>query len=321
MSYREGNRPSAFSWFRIVLWSVLALSVIVPACLVWSVLPDLSDPSDEFFQRKGSLQSVDIETEWQQGNAIFRHVTLLSNSGLKVKMTTRFPRQGTAQGHPLVLILGGKRTGRDAVHLVSQQLPIALAAISYPDIDNWIVEGVKRYDVRQYQRTERDTVPAVLLALDYLLAQPPVDKQQVELVGVSLGAFFVSMPAALDERVSRTWLVHGAGEPEKVIAHRLKGRIESDVLRRFVAWASARLLAVESFRPENWLSRISPRKLVFINARDDEQLPLGSVEALHRSASQPYQVIWTEGQHIDTARDQVIHKLVNLVMERVLTSK
>lgn len=319
MSYRE-DRPSGFSWFRIVLWSLLALCVIVPAGLVWSVLPDLSDPSDEFYQRKGSLQSVEIEREWQQGDSILRHITLQSDSGLKVKMTTRFPRESTAQGHPLVLILGGKRTGRDAVHLVSQQLPIALAALSYPDLDNWVVEGVKRYDVRQYQQTERDTAPAVLLALDYLLAQPSVDKQQVELVGVSLGAFFVSMPAALDERITRTWLVHGAGEPEKVIAHRLKGRIESDVLRSFVAWVSARLLAVESFRPENWLSRISPRKLVFINARDDEQLPLSSVEALHRSASQPYEVIWTEGQHIDTGSDEVVQKLVNLVMQRVLTS-
>jgi dienelactone hydrolase len=179
---------------------------------------------------------------------------------------------------------------------------------------------VKRFDVRQYQQTERDTTPAVLLALDYLLAQSFVDQQQVELVGVSLGAFFVSMPAALDKRVTRTWLVHGAGEPEKVIAHKLKDRIKNDVLRKFVAWASARLLAVESFRPENWLSRISPRKLVFINARDDEQLPLTSVEALHRSASQPYDVIWTEGQHIDTGRAEVVQNMVNLIMDRVLTS-
>ena len=324
MSYR-GDRPSGFSWFRIILfrilpWSVLALSVIVPSFLVWSVLPDLSDPSDEFYQRKGLLEFIEIESEWHEGNSIFRHITLQSNSGLKVKMTMRFPQQVPAQGHPLVLILGGKRTGRDAVHQVSQQWPIILAAISYPGRDKWVVEGVKRFDVRQYQKTERDTTPAVLLALDYLLAQPSVDKQQVELVGVSLGAFLVSMPAALDNRVTRTWLVHGAGEPEKVIAHKLKGQIKTDVMRKFVARAIARLLAVESFRPENWLWRISPRKLVFINAKDDEQLPLTSVEALHRSASQPYEVIWTEGQHIDTGRDEVVKNLVNLVMGRVLTS-
>ncbi len=319
MSYRE-DRPSGFSWFRIVLWSVLGLCVIVPSYLVWSILPDLSDPSDEFYQRKGLLRSIDIESEWQEGNSIFRHITLQSNSGLMVKMTTRFPQEHTAQGHPLVLILGGKRTGRDAIHQVSQQLPIVLAAISYPNRDKWVVEGVKRFDVRQYQQTERDTTPAVLLALDYLLAQSSVDKQQVELVGVSLGAFFVSIPAALDKRVTRTWLVHGAGEPEKVIAHKLKGRIKTALLREFVAWASARLLAVESFRPENWLWRISPRKLVFINAKDDEQLPLASVEALHRSASQPYEVIWTEGQHIDTGRAEVVQNLVNLIMDRVQTT-
>ena len=320
MSHR-GDMPSVFSWFRIVLWSVLGLCVIVPSCLVWSLLPDLSDPSNEFYQRKGLLQSIDIEGEWQDGNSIFRRITLHSNSGLKVKMTTRFPQKHTAQGHPLVLILGGKRTGRDAVHQVSQQQPIILAAISYPNHDKWVREGMKRFDVRQHQQTVRDTVPAVLLALDYLLAHESVDKQQVELVGVSLGAFFVSIPAVLDQRVTRTWLVHGAGEPEKVIAYKLKGRIRGVWLRKLVAWAGARLIAVESLRPENWLGRISPRKLVFINAKDDEALPFTSVEALHRSASQPYEVIWTEGQHITTGRTEIVQDLVDLVMHRVQTTR
>ena len=320
MSYREGM-PAGSSWFRIVLWSVLGLCIIVPSYLVWSILPDSSDPSNEFYQRKGSLQSVDIESEWQEGDLIFRRITLHSNSGLKVNMTTRLPQKRTAQGHPLVLILGGIRTGRDAVHLVSQQQPIILAAISYPGYDKWAQEGMKRIDMRQYQQTVRDTAPAVLLALDYLLAQESADKQQVELVGISLGAFFVSIPAALDRRVTRTWLVHGAGEPEKVIAHKLKGRIKNALLRKLVAWASARLIAVESLRPENWLWRISPRKLVFINAKDDEAMPLTSVAAMHRSASQPYEVIWTEGQHITTDRTEVVQGLVNLIMQRVQTTR
>jgi len=283
------------------------------------MFPDLSDPSYEFYQRKGLLHSIDIEREWQDDNSIFRRITLHSNSGLKVKMTTRLPQKRTAQGHPLVLILGGLRTGRDAIHHVSQQQPVVLAAISYPQREKWAREGMKRFDVRQYQQTVRDTVPAVLLALDYLLAQESVDKQQVELVGVSLGAFFVAMPAVLDQRVTRTWLVHGAGEPEKVIAHKLKGRIKVAWLRKLAAWAGARLIAVESLRPENWLWRISPRKLVFINAKNDEALPLTSVEALHRSASQPYEVIWTEGRHITTGRTEIVQGLVDLVLHRVQT--
>ena len=315
------NRSSNRNWFRVVLWSFLGLCVVVPCYLVWLVLPDLSDPSNEFYQRKGLLQSIDIEREWQDGNSIFRHITLHSNSGLKVKMTMRLPLERTEKDLPLVFILGGERTGRDAVHLVSQQQPVILAAISYPSHDNWAREGVKLIDIRPYQQTVRDTAPAVLLALDYLLAQEPVDEQQVELVGVSLGAFFVGIPAALDKRVTRTWLVHGAGEPEKVIAHKLKERIKIVFLRKAMAWASARLIAVESMRPENWLWRISPRKLVFINAKDDEELPLSSVIALHRSASQPYEVIWTEGQHINTGRTEVVQGLVNLIMHRVQTTR
>ena len=117
--------------------------------------------------------------------------------------------------------------------------------------------------------------------------------------------------------MTRTWLVHGAGEPKKVIAHKLKRHIKIAWLRKLAAWAGARLIAVESLRSENWLWRISPRKLVFINARDDEALPLTSVEALHRSASQPYEVIWTEGQHINTGQTEVVQGLVDLLTHRV----
>ena len=69
--------PSGFNWLRIVLWCVLGLSVIVPSYLVWSILPDLSDPSNVFYQRKGSLQSIDIEREWQDDNSIFRRITFV----------------------------------------------------------------------------------------------------------------------------------------------------------------------------------------------------------------------------------------------------
>ena len=320
MSYRKGM-PPGLNRFGIILWSVMVLCIAVPAYLYWSLLPGLSDPSDEFYQRKGLLQSIEIESEWQDGDSLYRKITLHSSSNLQVKITTRHPAELDVQAYPLVVILGGRRTGRDALYQVSQPQPAIFAAISYPHIDDWVQQGIKRFDVRQYQQTARDTVPAVLLALDYLLAQEAIDKQQVELVGVSLGAFFVGIPAALDQRVTRTWLVHGAGEPEKVIEQKLQGEIDSVVLRKLAARASARLLAVESMRPENWLWRISPRKLVFINAKDDESMPLASVKALHRSASQPYEVIWTEGEHITTRRTEVVRGLVDLVMQRVQTTR
>lgn len=320
MRYQADGR-SRFRWFFWSLWGVLGLVILVPLYLFWSILPALSDPSDEFYQRKGLLQSIDIEREWREGDSIFRHITLRSNSGLNVKIALRLPQTRIEHGHPLVLILGGQRTGRDAIQYVPQQKAIVLAAMSYPHHEQWVQEGIGRYDVRQYQQTVRDTVPAVLLSLDYLLAQEYIDRQQIELVGISLGAFFVSMPAALDQRVTRTWLVHGAGQPEKVIAYRLKDRIKPALLRRLVAMLGARLIATEALRPENWLWRISPRKLVFINARDDEAMPPSSVAALHRSASQPYEVIWTEGRHITTGRTEVVRGLVDLIMQRVQTSR
>jgi dienelactone hydrolase len=70
-------------------------------------------------------------------------------------------------------------------------------------------------------------VPAILLAVDYLLEQPYIDANRLELAGVSLGAFLVSPAAVLDERIRRVWIVHGAGNPAQVIEYELRDNVRA----------------------------------------------------------------------------------------------
>jgi hypothetical protein len=223
---------------------------------------------------------------------------------------------------PLVVLLGGHRTGRDAVRLVEDTGEVVLAALSYPFRGNLTNQGPTLLtQIPAVQRAILDTPPAVLLAIDFLLEEPFVDPERVELVGVSLGAFLVSIPGALDSRISRVWLIHGAGNPSEVLTHRLAGYVDWEPARRLAGHTLAFLSCSHYLKPELWVGRIDPRPVVVVNARNDRELPSSSIRSLHQAVEQPAEIIWTEGPHILPTRRETIGRITDLVLERLAQEK
>ena len=220
--------------------------------------------------------------------------------------------------HPAVLILGGKGTGQDAARLSGDIDDVVVAALSYPFAGDPSVKGLRAVlQLPQIQRAVLDTVPAILLAVDYLLEQPYVDASRLELAGVSLGAFLVSPAAVLDERIRRVWIVHGAGNPAEVIEYELRDNVRTRPLRRMLASLITFLAAGQYLAPEHWVGRISPRPVIAINARDDERLPRVSVDALHAALKAPCEIIWVEGPHVQPNRPEIIETLGAQILQRI----
>jgi hypothetical protein len=167
------------------------------------------------------------------------------------------------------------------------------------------------------QRALLDTTPAVLLALDHLLRQSYVDSDRVELVGVSLGAFLAAIPGALDDRIRRVWLVHGAGNPAEVLTHRLRDHISNTWLRRTAGNLVAWLSCSRYLRPELWVGRIAPRPVIVVSSRHDESIPASSVAALHLSLGQPSEIVWMEGPHVEPNRRMIVRQIADLILERL----
>jgi dienelactone hydrolase len=288
-----------------------ALLAIVPA-------PVLRDPSPGFAARTGRLASVETQTEARQGAGILTELRLIADSGLAVDLAVLAPA-GAIRQRPTLLVLGGKGTGRDAARLAGESDDLVVAAISYPFAGDPDVKGLRAaLQARRIQRAILDTVPAILLATDYLLRQPYVDPDRFELVGVSLGAFLVSPAGALDRRIHRVWLVHGAGQPDQVIEFALRDDIGVAPLRRMLATALNRLVGGQYLAAEKWVGRISPRPVIAINARDDESLPRASVAALHAALRQPYEIIWMGGPHVQPTRLEVLEGLRARILQRVV---
>lgn len=280
----------------------------------------LRDPEPRFAERRSRLVRAETGNIEGAPGHVVQDVRLTAASGLVVDITVKRPDEADAPGRkrPLILLLGGHRTGRDAVDLISDTRGTIVAAVSYPFDGNPRVKGLAVLpEVPAIRRALLDTPPALMLALDHLLARPDVDASTVEMVGVSLGAPFGCIAGALDTRITRVWSVHGAGDPRELLDHNLRRRIPFGPARGFVATAAYLLIDGPHLAPEQWVSRISPRPFVMINAEEDERLPRATVERLYAHALAPREIVWMPGQHVLPRRAELVQRLIDAVLARV----
>jgi dienelactone hydrolase len=272
----------------------------------------------QFEARRTTMETSEVEpSRVEAGGFVSQAVRVRGASGLAVALRVLRPADDRVR-RPLVVILGGHRTGRDAVDLLGAPGPFVVAALDYP------YEGPERprglwqslATIPSARRALLDTPPAVQLALDWLLAQPWVDPERVELVGVSLGVPFAAVVGALDPRFRRVWLIHGGAGNREWIEHNLAAKVKSEWLRGAVARLVYLLAHGPTLEPGYWAPRIAPRPLVIIGAREDRRLPPQLVERLHVAAGAPKELIWTEGGHIDR-RPEAVKRLLDTVRARL----
>jgi hypothetical protein len=299
------------------LYGLLAIVLLVAALLVYWLLPVLHDPTDDYSAADTTVASAIAGRRWRQARHQFTEFILTSRSGIRVPVTIARPL-GDHPHPPAVILLAGQGTGRDACGLIETDLPLLCVALSYP------YEGEARlndlnmlWNVREVQNAVVHTPPAVLLTLDYISGRADLSPGRIELVGVSLGAFLASVPAAMDTRIDRLWLIHGAADPATVLSYRLKDRFRSPWLRRWLGRGLSVLVAGPYLKPERWVGKVAPRPVIIVNARDEQAFPPQTVERLHRAAAEPREIIWTAGGHVMPGKQTVVHQLNTIVIDRI----
>ena len=300
---------------KFTLGAVALLLGGVLLLLIWLLAPVVSQP--DFLARKGELVASEVTSESPLPDGRLFEVSLLSSSGLEVELALRVPDHPLPH-RPLLVLLGGQETGRAAAEIIPATHGVVVAALSYPFGTVPHRDGLLlALALSRIQRGILDTPPAVLLALDYLLARPDLAPERVELAGISFGAYLAAVPAALDQRVERVWLIHGSGDPAAVLESGLRKRIPLPPLRRGVASLLAAVASAHHLSPEQWVARVAPRPLVVVNATDDTALPPEAVQVLHQALVPPYEVLWTPGDHVHPKRPETIHAITRLLFERI----
>jgi fermentation-respiration switch protein FrsA (DUF1100 family) len=190
---------------------------------------------------------------------------------------------------PLVVLQHGARGSKEAPYMLPVGGPWARAGAAVLSIDfplhgerasakmGALLRGALGLEVDAGESGRRvlaeffqQAVIDLRRALDAAQDLPMLDTGRVAYAGLSLGSMVGATFCALDSRPCAVALALGGG-----------GFDDSGL------------------DPIAQVGRISPRPLLFVNARNDETVPRARAEALHAAAGEPKQVLWFDAGHGD----------------------
>lgn len=300
----------------LLFYLVLPVILAATAALTWLRWDAGRPQADYFAERHGRLIDVAV-TETAPGDAqLSAFMTLRSDSGLGVSLRVMRPANNSGPS-PVLLILGGHRTGSDAAELFGDVGNHAIVALDYPYAGPEKVRGVRQVlgTIPLARKAFLDTPPAVSLVVDWLLQQDWADPDQLVIVGASLGVPFAALAAARDPRIGGAILVHGAADNQAWLETQVARRNDVEILRRPLATIILWLAYGPTFDTARNVALISPRPVVIVGAKHDERTPQGETEALFAAAGEPKLLRWTAGRHIQPDRQDVVLELLAIADE------
>jgi len=308
---------SRWAGARAALYRVaLVLFLLVAASLAWLRWDAGQSREDWFVERRGRLQSADaVPLDAGQGQR-GESVRLKSDSELEVFL--RVIRHDVGRERlPVLVVLGGHRTGSAAVELFGNVGERAVVAIDYPYDGPQSADGVAEIAkaLPLVRRAFLDTPPALSLVVDWLYDRPWVDRSQIVMVGASLGVPFAATAAALDDRLTGLFLVHGAADNRLWLEKNLSRRMDLGLLQSTTATILHWFAYGPVFDTAERIAAVSPRPVLIVGAREDERTPEGQTAALFDAAREPKMLRWTEGRHVEPGRREIIDDLLQIADE------
>jgi len=134
-------------------------------------------------------------------------------------------------------------------------------------------------------------------ALDYLEDRGDIDVDHVGLLGVSMGGIFGGVLAGVDDRINATALLVAGGRWQLVAEQ--SEHPAAAALRDLESASDAMEQITRIVDPVNFVGHIAPRPILMINGADDRIIPKACAEALHEAASEPKEIHWYEGGHVE----------------------
>lgn len=299
-------------------WMALVLLLLVAAALAW-LRWDAGQPRERWFvERRGQVHSADVvPLDAGQGQRA-ESVRLKSDSELEVFL--RVIRDDVVgERLPVLLVLGGHRTGSAAVELFGEVGDRAVVALDYPYDGPQSADGLAEIAkaLPLIRQTFLDTPPAVSLVVDWLYDRSWVDRDQLVMVGASLGVPFAATTAAWDDRLTGLLLVHGALDNRLWLEKNLSRRMDLGLLQSTTATILHWFVYGPVFDTEKHVAAVSPRPVLIVGARDDERTPEGQTRALFDAAREPKMLRWTEGRHVEPGRSDIIDDLLRIADEEL----
>lgn len=219
------------------------------------------------------------------------HVRFTSAHALRVPGLLSFPRRGRPP-YPTIIFLHGAGDNKATDYMMLGDSIFADAGLAVFRIDadlhgERIRNGMAAVQAKNYPYLARDAVAQTVFdlrrAVDFLDSIPQLDSTRTAFMGISLGGIIGAIFAGVDRRVEYPIIVLAGGGLRWIFGARgISSRIRD-------------LMA--PVEPLNFIDKIAPRPVLFLNASHDEVIPRATTLLLYQAARQPKEIIWYDGQH------------------------
>jgi dienelactone hydrolase len=138
-------------------------------------------------------------------------------------------------------------------------------------------------------------------ATAWLAARPEVSDEDLGIFGISLGGITSSLAAAAEPRLKNVCLLLAGGDVGQIAWDSLELR---GIRERWLAQGKSREEFLELLRqvdPVTYAAAARDRRILMLNARDDEVIPRACTESLWKALGQP-PIEWYSGGHYTVIR-------------------
>ncbi|HET6883715.1 MAG TPA: alpha/beta hydrolase family protein [Pirellulales bacterium] len=210
--------------------------------------------------------------------------------------------------HAAVIVLHILGGDFDLSRLFARQLAqngVAALFVKLPYYGPRRPEGAKvrmvSEDPRQTVAGMRQAILDVRRGVAWLAGQPEVDDQRLGVFGISLGGITGALAVAIEPRLTMGCFMLAGGDVAKVAWEDAKlARLRDNWLNQggskeefFELW--------KSIDPVTYAERARGKRMLMLNARQDEVIPPACTESLWRALGEP-EIVWYDAGHITSIR-------------------
>ncbi len=224
------------------------------------------------------------------GDGLF-HVSYYSVHAKRVPALLHLPETGEAPYPAIIMLHGiGDHKNADYMQIGDSIFTAAGFAVFRIDIDLHGERELAFYPLkkaRKFSYTLRNamvqTVFDLRRAIDYLDTRNEIDSTRTAFLGISLGGIIGSVFCGVEPRVEYPMIALAGGGLRMALG--TKGF--SERIKNMLA----------PVEPLNFISRIAPRPVLFLNATRDTVIPRVSTEMLYDAAKEPKDIYWYDAPH------------------------
>jgi hypothetical protein len=277
------------------------------------LVKDLSRYPEEFYAYlKGEIQYkktlIEETVHYKKFSVVFP--ALIKTDFMDNTVYLKYYEPKNTEHFPVVLVLPHSAGSSDTIegqfcqNLAEEGIGSVIVNMSYQEkrksSHQWLKEELKKEDLKKICQLFKQLVIETRRTIDWLEEQPQVDKQNIGIMGISLGAVIAPIVVSMDARIKSALYILGGGDIAKIVyyGNELPFLKERLVKEKLTPLQFERKYSI--IDPLNYGFQAKNIPTLMYNSIFDEVIPMESTIKLWRVLNEP-KIYWVPATHYTAA--------------------